>query len=837
MRVNQCCAAVASLLFFAACASTGSPAAPPRSSQEGLADSVAWGEAVADASLRSGLLDVYLDEAGGRVLLGLPAPSANGVVGSYLYIEGLTTGLGSNPVGLDRGQLGDSRVLEIRRIGHRVLFEQPNLGYRALTDDPAEARATRQAFATSVLWAGDAEVVDASGRSLVDVTSFLIRDAHGVARRLAETEQGKYALDPARSAIDFEACLAFPDNLEFEAVLTWHGEAEGDFVRDTAPTPDAITLVQHHSLVRLPDDGYQPREFDPRMGSFAVSFLDYAAALDEPIRRQWIVRHRLERTDPNTESSPAKEPLVYYVDPGTPEPIRSALVEGASWWADAFASAGFEDAFRVEILPDGAHPLDVRYNVIQWVHRSTRGWSYGGGVVDPRTGEMLKGHVSLGSLRIRQDILLFEGLSGSARTGSGAPDDPVELALARIRQLAAHEVGHTLGFNHNFAASTYGRASVMDYPAPWVRLDGDGALDFSQVYAVGAGAWDKHAANWAYREVAPEADEAEALAEIVEWGLEEGMLFLSDADARPPGAAHPAAGLWDNGADAVTELEQVLAVRRSALAEFGPENLALGRPLALLEEVLAPLYFHHRYQLAVTAKMVGGVDYRYKVRGDVQPLPRPIAPERQREALSVILQAMSPAELALPESVSAVMHPRASGLEANRELFRGRTAPTFDPVGAAAAAADLAVASLLQPERLNRLAAASAREAAALGPAEVLAGVVETAFAEGEPRLAGERAAIQEIVVRRLAELAADSGAAVTVRAAAEEALQNLPGDDSDVAGYLARAAERWLERTTAGIDEARPAPELPPGDPIGDGLPSLTRCSWAEGANWNGGR
>ena len=548
------------------------------------------------------------------------------------------------------------------------------------------------------------------------------------------------------------------------------------------------------------------------------------------------MRHRLERTDPSAASSPAKEPIVYYVDPGTPEPIRSALIEGASWWAAAFESAGFEDAFRVEVLPADVHPLDVRYNVIQWVHRSTRGWSYGGGVVDPRTGEMLKGHVSLGSLRIRQDILLFEGLAGAGKTGSGAPDDPVELALARIRQLAAHEVGHTLGFNHNFAASTWGRASVMDYPAPWVRLNDADELDFSRAYGVGVGAWDELAANWAYREVEPGADEAQVLAGIVDRGIEEGMLFLTDADARPPGAAHPAAGLWDNGADSVRELEEVLAVRRAALARFGPGNLAAGRPLASLEEVLAPLYFHHRYQLPVTAKMIGGVDYRYKVRGDDQPLPRPVSPERQRDALEVILRAMSPAELALPESVVAVMHPRASGQEANRELFRGRSAPMFDPVAAAATAADLAVTSLLQPERLNRLAAASARSAEAVGVDEVLTGVVETAFAPAGAEHSGERAAIQEIVVRRLAELAADSRAAVTVRAAAEAALEALPGEADPVGAYLERAAERWLERTESGAAEARPAPEPPPGDPIGSGMPSLTRCSRADGAEWNGG-
>jgi hypothetical protein len=358
-----------------------------------------------------GLLTLYIDHDEGKVWLQIPADTGrSGLVGSYLYVEGLRTGLGSNPVGLDRGISGDTKVVDLRLVGSRLLVEEQNLGFRALTESESERRATRESFATSVIWAGPIRT-GLSGERLVDLTPFVVRDAHRSAGALRRAEQGDFELDPDRSVVDLDACRAFPDNLELEAVLTFKGKEPGRFVRETAPSPEAITLVQHHSFVRLPDAGYRPRRFDPRTGSFAVSFQDYAVPLDQPIERRWIVRHRLEKTNPQAESSPVIEPIVYYVDSAVPEPVRSAVLEGAGWWAEAFAAAGFEDAFRVEVLPVDVDLLDIRYNVIEWVHRSTRGWSYGGGVVDPRTGEMVKGHVRLGSLRVRQDRLLFEGLS------------------------------------------------------------------------------------------------------------------------------------------------------------------------------------------------------------------------------------------------------------------------------------------------------------------------------------------------------------------------------------------------------------------------------------------
>ncbi len=790
---------------------------------------------------REGFLTFYADDRSGKIWLEVPPPAGDGgEVVRLIYVDGLLTGLGSNPVGLDRGQISDSKLLALRRLGPRVLLEEVNTRYRALSDDPAEQLATAQSFATSVLWAGDIVALDPDGRALVDFTPFLIRDAHGVVGTLKETEQGQFALDVARSAIDLAACLAFPNNIELEAMLTYAGSEPGDHVKSTAPTPEAITLVAHHSLIRLPDDGYRPRRFDPRIGMLAMSFADYGAKLHEPVRRQWIQRHRLSKVDSAAERSPVNEPIVYYVDPGVPEPVRGALLDGARWWADAFDKAGFVDAFRVELLPPDAHPLDVRYNVIQWVHRSTRGWSYGTGVVDPRTGEIIKGHVSLGSLRVRQDRLLFEGLAGTAKTGSGDADDPIELALARIRQLSAHEVGHTLGIAHNFAASTYdNRASVMDYPAPQVTVNASGELDFSRAYAVGIGTWDAHTIRYGYSQPTSGVDEEQHLAGIVRAGLDAGLVFLSDEDARPDGASEPRANLWDNGSDPVAELENTLAVRRIALDRFGEHNVVTGTPLAELQEVLAPVYFHHRFQLDAAAKVVAGLEYNYALRGDGQPVTRVVSGDRQRQALVALLGILAPESLDLPESVLELLAPRPFESERNREMFASAVEPAFDALGAAATAADQVIAALMQPERLGRLIDFHRRDASLPSLEEVLETVRQQTFAppaaSESARHAELRHTVRRVVVDRWLELAARPDVRPQIRAHVELALRRvrsgLPEGEVDLDGAsaydlaLAADIDRFLARS-GGTPEPWQAPApLPPGSPIGGGGHDLAGC------------
>ena len=720
-----------------------------------------------------GFFTFYWDATGGKLWLEIPA---DGFGAEFLYVNSLPAGLGSNDIGLDRGQLGGDRIVRFERSGPKVLLIQPNYDYRAVTDNAAERRAVEQAFAQSALWGFDV-AAEEDGRVLLDASNFYLRDAHNVVGRLRQTQQGTYRLDPTRSAFYLDRTKNFPKNTEVEATLTFASDQPGRLVGTVAPSADSVTLRQHHSFVELPGPGYTPRAFDPRAGYFGISYFDYATPIDQPIQKRFIARHRLAKKDPRAARSEPVAPIIYYLDPGTPEPIRSALLDGARWWNQAFEAAGYSNAFRVEMLPDGADPMDVRYNLIQWIHRSTRGWSYGSTVTDPRTGEIIKGQVSLGSLRVRQDFLIAEGLLAPYETGTPASPAAIQMALARLRQLSAHEVGHTLGLGHNYIASTVNRASVMDYPHPLAKLAADGSIDLSDAYATGIGEWDKIAIAYGYQDFAPGTDEHAALTNILTDAMQRGLAFLSDQDARPPGSAHPATHLWDNGANAVDELERILLVRAAALQRFGERNITPGTPLAMLEEVLVPLYMSHRYQAEAAAKVIGGMSYTYALRGDGQQPTQIVPVAEQRRALDAVLRTLTPETLALPESLLRLIPPRPDGYQGGeRERFRGRTGLTFDAVAPAEAAAGFVLSFLLHPERAARLEEFRARDANHPGLGEVVdALLAATVQAPAKDNLDGAvQRTVNLAVLYQLMALAADNRAAGQARAVAAQKLDDL---------------------------------------------------------------
>jgi hypothetical protein len=773
-----------------------------------------------------GFMPLYWDASAGRLFLEVARFETD-----FLYIVSLPAGLGSNDVGLDRSQLGGTRVVRFQRVGPRVLLVEPNLRYRASSPNPAERRAVEESFATSVLWGFRAEA-ESDGRVLVDVTEFALRDAHGVIGALARTGQGTYRLDPNRSVVYLPRTKAFPRNTEIEVLLTFQGENPGAWVRQVTPTAEAVTVRQRHSLVELPPPGFQPRRFDPRAGYGARVWYDYTATFPEPLERRFAPRHRLAKRNPAAAVSEPVQPIVYYVDPGVPEPIRSAVLEGARWWNQAFEAAGYRDAFRVELLPDTADPMDVRYNVIQWVHRATRGWSYGSTVTDPRTGEILKGHVLLGSLRIRQDFLIAEGLLSPYATGRERATAAEAMGLARIRQLAAHEVGHTLGLSHNYVGSAQGRASVMDYPHPLVRLAADGSIDLSDAYATGIGEWDKVAITWGYQHFVEGTDEAAALDRILAEARRRGLTFFTDQDARPVGSAHPQAHLWDNGSDAAFELDRVLRVRRAALDRFGESALRLGSPLAALEDVFVPLYLHHRYQVEAAVKLVAGQDYTFALRGDGQTPVRSVEPAVQRRALESVLATLRPEVLAMPRTLLASVPPRPPGFPSHRELFERHTGPVFDAIAPATAAAAFSVRLVLDPARAARLVQQHALDPAQPGLVQVVDRLLEVAFATepSDPYHAELIRAVQRVVVEGLMTLALDAPSG-QVRAVVELKLEELRDrlaagavgggergsvEDRAHRRLLAADVRRFLDREYTP-QRRLPLPDLPPGAPIGD--------------------
>ena len=780
----------------------------------------------AGTSAMEGLLPVHVDRNGGRILLTLPPAGTDGFSARYLYATALRTGLGSAPTFLDRGRVGDAQILAFRRIGRKVIAQFENPRFRS----PAGAGTPSSDFATSVVWTGDIAATLPDGSIVVDIASFLTADRLGIARSLGQESDamgtggaaqgaGKdFKLDDKLSAADPASVKLFPDNLEIDAIQTYTSDKPGDEVSNIAPDPHQVSFTVHHSFVRLPGPGFTPRAFDPRIGGFSTQVVDYRVSLGQDVVRDLANRFRLEKVDPGAARSRVKKPIIFYLDRAAPEPIRSALLEGINWWGQAFDAAGYIDAFRAELLPEGADTMDVRYNIVNWDDRATRGWSYGQEIVDPRTGEIVKGMVVLGSERVRQDILIFQGLVGAAKTGQGGPNDPVQVALARIRQLGAHEVGHSLGFAHNFAASTQDRASVMDYPGPRIGLV-DGKPDLTDAYAKGIGTWDKATVDWLYGAGTDAEADAKAAADVAA-----GMRYVQDDNARKLDTAQPWAGLWDDGPDPVVELSRLMTVRRAAIDSFGMGALLPGEAVADLRRRLVPIYLLHRYEVVAAAKSIGGVDFAYSVNGDGREQSLPVPPYRQRAALAAVLATLSSDQLRVPAGLLPLLSSPRNGSDNRQfeiELFETAGGPVFDPLVAADVGAEIPLNALLAPTRLARLEMQHAADPQALGVSELLDRLLAATFPDRTDALS-RRVAYRTIVT--MAQIARRPGTSPEVAAILDsrvhdvaEALAKRHGDAADMAwaSSLSRQLLDPQERERLLADHPRNV-DVPPGDPIG---------------------
>ncbi|HLV25969.1 MAG TPA: zinc-dependent metalloprotease [Gemmatimonadales bacterium] len=775
-----------------------------------------WGQHTARMERRDGFVPLWIAPDGGKLHLELPADSTR----ILMHVK-QATGLGSNPIGIDRGATAGAQVVRFQRVGDRMLVIFENQRYRTSLSDTLHQRTIREAFPVSTV-ASLPILSTRNGRALVDVTDFVMRDWTNVTRTLARGQQGNYSVARDRSMLSGQYTRNFPRNTEIGVNMTYATTGNpGRTVSQIVPDGSAFTLRQHISLLPLPDDSYRPRRADSRVGYFGVSYKDFGTPLQESLDQRFIARHRLQRANPSDPNSPIVNPITYYVDPGIPEPLLSATIEGATFWSQAFDQAGLRGGFRVEVLPDSVDPMDARYNIVQWINRNERGWSIGGSLGDPRTGEILKGMARMDTHRNRTAYNLYAGLKGA----QPSPGDTA-FVLGRVRQVTAHEIGHTLGLAHNYIASTYGRGSLMDYPTFGVRLT-NGEIDLSNAYDVGPGAFDVWAIRWGYG-IFPEAAEQDSLNAIIREGLQKGWLFLSDSDARPEYASDPRTNLWDDGTNAAEYFQNRMSVRRVAIDRFGLRNLREGEPVALLQERFSPVYLMHRFAIGSLARAVGGMEYSFAMVGDGQTATRPVPAAEQRRALGMLMTALAPQELAIPDTLITLFAPRPYGYQAVEEMFGTQARPSFDELGAARTAAQMVVDAVLQRERAARLVLAASRESGALSLGETMDALLEATWRASRPsasRMAAIQRTTQRAVADALMRLAADTSAMPDVRALVDFRLASLATEASRRAGSgdemtrahwasIQRDINSWLtDRTLPALGATL---EAPLGEPFG---------------------
>ena len=768
------------------------------------------------AEAETPLLAVKADAVSGKIIATLPKPDADGVSGRYIYLTQLETGLGSAPIGLDKAGPSSSRILVFRRIGKKVAAEIENPKFVASSGSADEQKAVRQSFATSTIWMGEVDGSNKDGSFTVDLASFLARDDIGVVQAVKQGGGGDFKFVSDLSAADPNFVKLFPRNAEFAARLTFRSDEPSTEVTNIIPDSQTMTLTLRHSLIKLPEAGYTPRH-DPFGYTIARQQVDFSAPLGSALVRDVAQRFRLEKTDPAAARSPVKQPIIFYIDRGAPEPMRTALREGVSWWNQAFDAAGFVDAFKVDLLPEGADPLDVRYNVVNWVNRATRGWSYGAAIDDPRTGEIIKGSVLLGSLRARQDLMIFQALVGAGLTGTGDPNDPVTAMLARIRQLGAHEVGHAIGLAHNMGASVQGRFSVMDYPAPRVTLEG-GSPSLRDSYGAGLGPWDKWVVKWLYG-ARTDAEAGPLLAEA----RTQGLRFVSDSDSRPVNSGNPAGGIWDDFADPVAELGRMMEVRRAALQRFGRGAIPAGESLAGLRRAFVPIWLLHRYQIEAAAKTLGGVDFPYALNHEGIDA-RPVSGAAQQSALRALLETLLPENLTVPQNLQLLL---SSGFGGNSdrqndiEILPTAGGPIFDPYKATEIGAVQTLNALLNPDRLNRLEAQHAADPGVPAPSSVFDWVIDQTLGHADAEV-GRRIATTSVLALARVQRSPTLSPPVALQLSARldrlgEQLRRgknrrLDADWSRGLGALLGDREA-LDKAVA--DPAR-LPRVPPGMPIG---------------------